>query len=222
MHKAAKLTAVACLVAVLGIVVTALAQRNSESFTLGVSAAIPAAELQPGAEACQTPIVVPPGGAFDRVVVKLGTYGQPGPATTVEIRDAASHRPLSTGKLAPGYADITRAPTHSVRVDEVPAGRRIEVCVANHGDRRVAVYGNADAAARTSSATLDGKPTGTDLTLDFRRSSRSVASMLGDIAGRASLFKAGWTGAWTFWLLGLLVLVAVPVLLVQAVRTAQE
>lgn len=222
MRKAATLTAVACVVAVLGVVVTTVAQRNSEAFTLGVSAAIPAVELKPGEEGCQAPIVVPPGGAFDRVVLKLGTYELPGPATALEIRDAASHRLLSKGALAPGYADVTREPTHTVRVGEVPAGRRIEVCVANDGDRRVAVYGNADAASRTTSATLDGKPTGTDMTLDFRRSPRSVASMLGDVARRASLFKADWTGAWTFWLLGLLVLVAVPVLLVQAVRTAQE
>jgi hypothetical protein len=212
-------TAIACAVAVLAVAAVALAQRSSEAFTLGVRSALPAAELKPGMEACQTPIAVPPGGAFDRVVLRLGTYGRPGPAVSVEVRDAASRRLLSQGRLAPGYADVSDQRVH---VDEVPAGSTIAVCVTDRGQGRVAVYGNADAASRTSSSTIDGKPAGTDLSLDFRRSPRSVASIVPDMFSRAALFKGGWTAAWTFWLLGLLVVAAVPVLLVRAVRSAQE
>jgi hypothetical protein len=155
-------------------------------------------------------------------VLKLGTYHRPGPAVAVEVRDATTHRVLRQGRIAAGYPDIAQAPDHSVRVGSLAPGHRIEVCVLNRGDRRVAVYGNAGAASRTSSASRDGKPIDADMTLEFRRSPRSVASMLGDIAGRAGLFKGGWTGAWTFWVLGLLVLGAVPALLVQAARSAQE
>jgi len=42
------------------------------------------------------------------------------------------------------------------------------------------------------------------------------------IADRAALFRAAWVGPWTYLVLALLVLVAVPVLLVRAVATAER
>ena len=67
------------------------------------------------------------------------------------------------------------------------------------------LYGNADAAARASSAYADGKPTGSDLALEFQRTEpRTLAGLLPAMFERAALFRAQWVGAWTYWLLALL------------------
>jgi len=209
--------AAACAVAVLALLVTGLVQRSSLAFTLGVFPATPAAELRPGQEVCQVPIAVPEGGEFDRVVVKLGTFGKPGPAIEVSIR-GRTEGVISRGTLRGGYADVAQSGEQAIAVDEVPENSDVDVCLRNRGNVKVAVFGNADAASRTSTAWKDNEPTGNDLTLVFERSPRSVTSLFGAMADRASLFKLGWTGAWAFWLLGALVLLAVPALLVRAVR----
>jgi hypothetical protein len=220
MRRPAVLAAVLCAAAVVAVLAVGALQRNSLAFTLGVNPAVGEVILFPGQNVCQTPIDVPAGGAFDRVVVQLGSFHRAGPAVAVAVRDTATRRVLARGLVPAGYPDVGVQPTHVVRVGHVAAGRRVDVCLTDRGDRKVAVYGNADAAARTSSAVYDGKPAGVDLALIFRRSPRSQLAVLGDAASRAALFKFGWTGAWTFWLLGLLVLLAVPALLVRAVRAA--
>lgn len=223
MRKPAVVVAALCALTVAALVVVALAQRTSLAFTLGVASVIPAVGLDPGDEGCQTPISVPGGGEFDRVVLHLGTYRRPGPEVEVEVRDrAADGRVIGRGTLAAGYADIGREPEHAIRVGEIPAGRQIDVCVLNRGSTKVAVFGNADAASRTSAATFNGQPAGVDMTMVFERSPRSLASLTGALADRAALFKLGWIGGWTFWLLAALVLLAVPVLLVRAVRGLEE
>src|SRR4051794_18858149 len=167
-----------CAVSVLALVIAGLARHTRLAFTLGVPAAIPTATLQPGQEACQTPISVPPGGDYDRVVLKLGTFGQPGSGVAVQVRRLGSGRVLGEGTIPAGYPDIARQPEHRVNVGAIPAGSQTEVCVVNRGDRRVAIYGNADAASRTSTETFEGKPTGTDMTLSFERSPRSLLSLV--------------------------------------------
>lgn len=220
MRRPAAIAAALCGAAVLAVLAVAALQRNSLAFTLGVYPGLVAVVLDPGQSACQTPVVVPDRSAFDGVEVQLGTFGRPGPAMAVDVRDAATQRVVARGTLPAGYPDVARQRTHVVRVGQVAAGRRVAVCLTNRGARKVAIYGNGDAASRTSTALHDGRPTGVDLALVFHRSPRSVLAVLGDAAARASLFKFGWMGAWTFWLLGLLVLLAVPALLVRAVRDA--
>ena len=222
MRRPAWVAAIACVITLLALASVALAQHTRFAFTLGVAPATAAVTLQPGQEACQTPILVPPGGSFDRVVLKLGTFFQAGPDVEVQVRELGTERVLGRGRIAAGYGDVGSVPEHAVGVGDVREGARVKVCVADRGSRRVAVYGNADAASRTSSATLNGRPTGTDMTMRFETAPRSLASLAGDMAERAALFKTSWAGPWTFWLLALLVLVAVPVLLVRAVRLVDE
>jgi hypothetical protein len=222
MRSAARLTLVFCAVAVLALVVTAFAQRTSQAFTLGVNPAIPAIELQPREAGCQGPITVPPGADFDRVGFFLGTYFGTGPEVEVQVRSLPAHRVLARGTLPAGYPDLNDAGEHVVRVGHVPTDSRVEVCIVDLGAKHVAVYGNSDAAALNQAVTVDGRPTNRDITLRFHRPARSMASLWDDMASRAALFKPAWTGAWTFWLLGLLVLVAVPALLVRAVRSVED
>jgi hypothetical protein len=222
MRKPAVICGAICALAVVALLLVGAFKRTDLSFTLGVAPALPVLPLEPGQEACQRTILVPPGASFDRVAFKLGTYGRPGPEVAVQVRDADSGRLLARGTLPAGYPDLQRQPEHVVKVDEVPENSTIAVCLRNEGSAKVAVFGNPDAASLPTTAEIDDEGAGVDLALRFERSSRSFVSQVGSIAERASLFKVSWFGAWTFWLLGLLVLIAVPVLLVRAVRGLEE
>ena len=101
-------------------------------------------------------------------------------------------------------------------------GRRISVCLANQGARRVAVYGNAGIASRTTTATVAGRPVDADMNLAFETKARSIASLWPAMAARAALFRPRWVGAWTYALLAALVLAAVPALLARALVTAER
>src|SRR4051794_7482793 len=154
--------------AVLALAVVAVAQRTSLAFTLGVARAAAVARLAPGEQACQQPIDVPSGGAFDRVALGVGTSGRPGSPLRLTVREAGGGHVVATGTLAGGYPDIARQPVERVRLDRtVRASQRIAVCVENRGPGRVGVYGDADLATRTSTAAKDGRPLRRDLSLVF-------------------------------------------------------
>ncbi|HEX2105064.1 MAG TPA: hypothetical protein VHF51_15515, partial [Solirubrobacteraceae bacterium] len=163
--------------AILALAVVAVAQRTSLAFTLGVAPAAAVARLGPGEQACQRPIDVPAGAAFDRVALGVGTSGRPGPPLRLTVRAATGGGVLASGALAGGYADVARRPVARVRLDRtVDASQRVTVCVENRGPGRVGVYGDVDLAARTSTAVKDGRPLRRDLSLVFERAPRSVAS----------------------------------------------
>ena len=230
MRSAVILAAALMAVAVGGLVVTAFAVDRSQAFTLGVAPTAPL-KLKASATVCQGPIDVPEGGAFTGITFGLGTEGRPGPALDVTVHEAAADgdtlevgRELAASELAAGYPDVDEAPEHTVWLREVPAERRIAVCLANRGARRVFVYGNADLAARTSSAYIDGSPAGADIGLRFeRRRAESIAALVPAMLQRASLF-AGWPAApWSLAVLAVLVVLGVPLLLLAALRaTARD
>ena len=211
-----------CAAAVLVTVLAGVTTKEKDAFTLGVSAAGPVTTLQPGQQVCQEPIVVPDAdAAFDRIRFSLGTFSRPGPPIDVAVK-AIDGRFEARGRLEGGYADRSRAPTPSVAVGHVALIEQgLRVCLRNAGSTKVAVFGNGDLASRTSTATKDGKPAGADVTMVFERGeSRSALSLVPRIFERASLWRASWTGAWTYWLLGALVLLAVPALLALALRSS--
>ena len=203
------------------IVVLAVTRESGLVYSIGSGPAAPSAPLAAGHEACQGPLS-PPAQAFDRVVVSLGTYGKPGQPVEVSVRDAASHRVLSTGKLAGGYPDIEKAPEQSIPVTRITPRSAIDVCVRNAGTGKVAVYGTTGLAHRTSTAIVDGKPQPSiDLAVRLERGpKRSLLARLPDAFGHAATFKPSWVGAWTFWVLAALVLLAVPLLLARALSGA--
>jgi hypothetical protein len=205
------------LVFALGVAaVAAVAARDERdlAFTLGVAPALVAAEIRPGGEACQRPVAV----AHDisGVRMQLGTYERPGPPIEAVVRPVAGGRPLAAGRLAGGYPDVTE---QTVSLDRpVAAGRRVAVCVRNAGDRRVAVYGGPELARRGSAVYVGGVEQSTDMALVFTREGRSALARVPDVFERATVFRAGWVGAWTYWVLLALVLLAAPALLGLALR----
>jgi hypothetical protein len=209
----------AMAVLVVGVVLIAVLTRTSLAFTLGVIRAAPAVTLDAGQQACQRPIDVPAGGAFDRVGLSVGTFQRAGSPLAIDVQDLGG-RALARGTLAGGYPDIASAPVHQVALDRTVSEGRVAVCVTNRGPRKIALYGNADAAARSSTAYKDGRPAKVDLSLEFGRSSQSWASELPRMLDRAALFRAPWLGPWVYWILVAALFVVAPWLLLRALRTA--
>jgi hypothetical protein len=204
---------------VLGLLLVALVQRTSLAFTLGVARAAAVARLAPGEQACQRPIDVPAMAGFDRVALGVGTYGDAGSPLRLTVR-TASGRPLASGTLAGGYPDVARRPAERVRLDRTVRAPRISVCVENRGPRRVGVYGDADLAARGSTAAKDGRPLRRDMSLVFEREPRSMAGEVPAMLSRAALFRFPGMGAWAYVLLGAVLLLGGPLLLIRAVAAA--
>jgi hypothetical protein len=219
--RSARLVMAAVLIAgLLGLLLLAVLQRTSLGFTLGVVSSGPVAALERGSEACQRPIDVPDGGSFNRLAFVVGTFYRPhGPRLTVSVKDLGG-AVLARGDVAAGYPDITAQPIHHVALDRTVAARRISVCIANRGRHRVALYGNAGAAARTSGTVLDGKPLPVDLDLKFERGDRLLADLAPLVFKRAALFGFPWEGKWLYILLGLALLLGGPWLLWRAIASA--
>lgn len=207
------------VVVIAGVGAVLLAASRDErdlAFTLGVAPSTLAAELSPGTEACQRPVVV--GETFTGVRFQIGTYERSGSALAVTVRPAGEPGIVARGTLQGGYPDVSE---QTVRLDRaVDKGQRIAVCARNVGDRRIAIYGGPELAKRNSSVVIDRQPVATDMTLVFTRESRSALAQVPDVFERASAFRPVWVGPWTFWALAGLLLIAVPALLAVALRDA--
>ena len=196
--------------------VVAITDDRELAFTLGVRPTQVAAVVEPGKRACQRPLDV--SADARRLRFQVGTFHKPGPELTV---DAGAGTQRAAGVVPGGYGDVTWQ-----RVDldrELREGERIELCVTNRGNRRAALYGGPALAARTSSAYVDGRRVPADIALIFERDHGSSAFALIPTAfERAALFHPSWFGPWTVWALAGLVLLAVPWLLIGALRMASD
>jgi hypothetical protein len=192
-----------------------LTDRRDEAFSLGVRPAGVAAELRQGDRACEERVDASED--FSSVELQVGTYRRAGsPLELTVLEGTAAGRRLGAGTLPGGYPDVSR---QRVEVGQIAAGRQVAVCVENRGPRKVALYGNAGIAAPFATLRVSGRPVDADLTLVFHRAEqRSLIAALPDALRHAALFKAGWVGAWTFWLLALAVVGLAPLVLVLAVR----
>lgn len=202
----------------LALVLVGARDERELAFTLGVVPGLVAAELGPGDSVCQAPVNVP--ADFTGVRFQVGTYRRPGPPLTVAVRSVESGRRLASGRLPAGYPDVSQP---VVGVGPVRGSQRVEICVSNAGRRRAALYGNSTVAAPGTEARIGSRQLGNDLTLIFERGEpRSMLSLLPDVFERASVFRPGWVGTWTFWLLAGLLLAGVPLLLALALARSQD
>ena len=194
-----------------------LLKENDLAFTLDVQPNILAADLGPTSTVCQRPVQVRE--PFTSIEFFVGTYEQPGSRLIFTVRDE-TREPLGRGVLAAGYPDGSR-PT--VNVGRIGAGQRVAVCVRNDGSRRVALFGGSGAAAPGSAAFLDGESTETDVYLRFlEERPTSLLALVPQMIERASVFKPGWVGEWTYWALMALVMIGVPVALGLSIVATRE
>jgi hypothetical protein len=206
------LLAVACA-GLAALALLAATDKRDLAFTIGVAPTIPAASLAPGATVCQSPISVAE--SFTRVRVRAGALRGRGQPLDLTVRSAESRRVLAGGRIAAGYADRTDQAT---RTGPVAAGQRIAVCVRNAGLRKAILYGNTAGAAPPSGARRPNRRAlTTDVAVVFLKDDRrSMLAALPDVFERASVFRPGWVGPWTFWVLAVLALAGVPLLLAKA------
>jgi hypothetical protein len=196
-----------CLVAV------AAGDQRRVAYPLGVAPFGVAAQLEPGQRACMQPIELPTD--VDGAVLRIGTFGRPGPALQVTVRELHG-RVLARGSIPAGYADGSEP---SVIFGRVPEGRTISLCIRNRGPGRAGLFGSESIP---STGTITN---GTSSTVDFdveflRERDRSALDLLPEAFDRASVFRPGWVGAWTYWVLLAAMLVAAPLLLALAVLKA--
>jgi hypothetical protein len=214
-RRATIAAALTVLAGVAVLVVLAATDERRLAFTLSVRPSGVAAVVPPGVEACQRDVEVE--APFDEARLLYGTYFRPGPALAVRVLDHASGRVLARGALPPGYPDDRKATARLARA--VPEGSRVDVCLRNVGQRRVAVFGGPASDNEPSYATVGGRPLRSDLGMELlRQHPRTVLSLVPSIVRRAALFHPGWVGPWTFWVLLALLLVAFPALLIAALR----
>ena len=206
--RSARLVAIGGVVAgVVALALVAVLQRDSLAFTLGVARATLVARLAPGQLVCQRPIDVPAGGGLDRIVLGV----RPPTPLRVTVRSAAGRT------LAAGTVDAGRT-----RLDREVSATPISVCLRNPGPGRVGVLGDADLAARTSTAALDGRPLHRDVSLVFQRAPRSIASKVPRMLARAALFRFPGAGAWLYVVLAVVLVAAGPLLIARAVTTGDR
>lgn len=199
------LVAVAVLGALAVLAAAALDDRE-RAFSVGLPPVRVAAELPPGGSVCRAEIDVAEG--FSRLRLDTASFGRTGPPLSVSAGAAR-------GTVPAGYPDNS---TVEVSVGEVPEGGRLDVCVTNDGDHRVALYGSPPDTPPDHLGDPERTP---ELGVAFvREESRSMLALVPDAFERAALFRPAFVGAWMFWLLLGLVAAGVPLLLAAAYRSA--
>jgi hypothetical protein len=196
-----------------GVVVWRAASNDvAVAFTNGPGPSPVAGVILPHAEICQTPIEV----LADTSGVTFWVRGQrPGTPLDVTVRDLAGrplrHDRVVAGAGAPAVQTASFAP--------VRRGAAIALCIRNDGGRLVYPSGGQQ---EPDSGTVEGRHrSGADLALVFARDHpRSALGLVPTIFRRAPLFRFGWLGAWAYWTLAALLLLAVPALCAVALRRA--
>ena len=209
-------------VGLIAVAAVGLTRGSTLVYALGAAPAGTYVTVSPGSVACQGPIAVPDGAEFDRVTFSPSTFGKPGPEVRVEVREVAGGRRLAAGTLAAGYPDISVAPRQVVEVGRVATRAPLEICLENSGTQPVGIHGQPGIASPRTEATLDGTKLRVDMAITLDRQQRSFLALAPTIAERASQFRAGWVGPFTYLVLALLVVVGVPLVLVRALGAAAQ
>ncbi len=213
--------AIGCI-ALLGVL--GLTRESTLVYTLGVQPQLPI-PLPAGMTACQAPIVIPRGERFERVVFHPANPADTPAELEVSVWDAEGERRLARAAGAPPVPPEGTTPPPAQRVDvgELSVDGPVRVCFENRGDGQVDLWGSTDIASGPTTATIDGTPPAADIALTLEwANARSMLSLLPEMADRASLFHARWLSPVAYAVLALLVLVAVPALLVGALRSARD
>lgn len=175
--------------------------------------------VQPGQERCSS-IIRPPGAGSDRVRFWARASGTgPTPPIVVFVR-----RSRTAQALADGTAEGGPAGAHTVHLRGSLAGsRKVVACFLNAGASAAVLLPPPGTPTRVTVERSAGLADYADVALELNRSdNRSVLALLPDAFDRASLFRPGWVGAWTYWLLLVALVIGVPVLLSRALASASD
>ena len=105
----------------------------------------------------------------------------------------------------------------------VAGSRKIAVCFRDAGPQGAILSPRPGTPTRVTVERSAEHSDYADIGLELRRADdRSLLALLPDAFDRASLFRPGWVGAWTYWCLLAALAVGVPLLLVRALASAAD
>jgi hypothetical protein len=182
------------LAAAVAALIWVLSQDRSLTGTNSVAPRYSIAQVGPGQRFCQGGLQVP--GNTNAVTMRLQG---PGPPALVTLRfDAAGRTQISRRQLRGVDFFDTDFPFSATG-----AGAVGKVCIT--ASRPVNVAGQTEGPS-PANATLDGKPTTAKAMVLLRRlPARGLVSALPDGTRHAALFRPGFVGAWTYFVLGAIV-----------------
>lgn len=175
--------------------------------------------VRPGQERCSS-IIRPPGAGADRVRFWARASGAgPTPPIVVFVR-----RSRTAQTLADGTAVVGPPGPRTVRLRGSVAGsRKVVACFLDVGAVPAVLLPPPGTPMRVTVERSDALADYADIGLELnRRDNRPLLALLPAVFERASLFRPGWVGAWTYWLLLVALVIAVPVLLSRALASASE
>jgi hypothetical protein len=188
--------------------------ERSRAFSLEAPNVQPVAVLAPHTEACEGPIMTPH--PVDGVRVWGAAAGR---STALDVlTQSTSGKLLATGRIV-----VSTQPNAytSVLTSSIPSGQATTVCLFNGGSSPFSLLGSPsqNPAIRM---TVGGRTSPLQFSLVLLRPPTPLLSLLPTAFSRASLFRPGWVGAWTFWALlaGLVLAVVLAGLAISAAARA--
>lgn len=171
-------------------------------------------ELDGGQRACLDEAVVDEHSEVAQF--RVGTYGRPSQPLRLTLTGAGYRD--AVGIRAADYADNDLL---AVPVDAPDRATEVEICLANDGRRRVALYASADRTKTRSTTRMDGRAQDANFSIWFTEAApASLADRAGTILERMEAFRPGFISTWMLWTLLALVVVGMPVALVLALDRA--
>jgi hypothetical protein len=215
--------------AAVGLTLSASADQRTLAFSNGVNAFGLGGWVFGANQMCERDVHVEQ--AFDSIQFLIRGV-PPEPSLGLTVTRAGSRRVLARGVAPRGWArGLTRPSVSTTPLSRgVPAGGSVNICFRRAGGGKQAgiLAGNKDLGADASHAVFvesHGRAlkTGRDIHLVFlRQRGESVLSQIPAMFRRAALFRPSFVGAWTYWALLAVVLLAVPALLVRALWAAER
>jgi hypothetical protein len=186
-------------VVLLALLVVLLVPRDFYTGTNSVRVRSYLFELERTSSMCIPQVRVP--GGTGRVEFKVNTNGKPQPPLdfTLEL-DGTTHR----DSLPAGPGGVHKIQFTVPETPEEPAERTGQICVAS-GDGASVYFGGVpgliqgDVGIELGGRTYDGRVA--MWFLPPKGEQASVLSQLPEIFRREAMFKPGWVGTWTYWLL---------------------
>jgi hypothetical protein len=231
MRRAGIAIAVLVVLVVAGEIVFAAGKKTDLVASTFVNPVVPVAPVKPGSTVCQQPFGVSE--TFDRVRFNAGTFGKPGPPLFVSVTDQDSRAELASGQVRPGWVD--NGTPRNVNLGSVKPGPSVSVCIRNGGRVTTYLYGDYYHGAfgkgplgvtptnSTNVAYVDGRQLEGDIALWlYSAKEHSRLSWIPAMFRHAAAFKPPFVGAWTFWLVALLLILGAPLALWAALRSASR
>ena len=215
-RRAGRVAAVVCLLGALAVLIGLLVPRDYFTGTNSVRARGYVIEVAPKQKACIPRIFVPAGTARIQMQVLTGA-ARPEIEATIRI---GAERFVRVSPFLPGGMQ-SKVEWPIPRRPAAPEATEGSICLKSLAEKNgpgFVIGGTNGAPVTDPPPTYAGKPMDVSLAVWYLPkpgAERTLLSMLPDVMARAALFRPGWVGAWTPWLLVFLV---VPLLGFAALR----